>query len=548
MALSGNERPAVLERLGRQIFDLVIVGGGINGAAAARAAVLRGYSAALVEQDDIGSGTSSRSSRLIHGGLRYLEQMELGLVFESVSERALLARAARHIVRPLQFVFPVYRGDRVGLGTVRLGMWLYDALALFRNYERHRKLAPEEVSQVVPGIREAALRGALGYYDYRTDDGRLVLENAIAAARGGAAVASYARVEGLEAGRRIKVVNVRDRLSGETLAVRGRTVLCAAGPWTDRVLGNSARHQRWLRPTKGVHIVVPHERLPVKSAVVMQHPADARVVFLLPFYERTVVGTTDTDFEGDPADANTTVGDVDYLLEAVAQYFPSAHLGRGDVFATWAGVRPLVQADTDDPSAVSREERIETLPGGVVVVAGGKLTTYRRIASACLDAAADVIAEAGGPPRRHEVEGERAPLPGGEGLETEARLEELGGRLSSRLNDPEVAAQLCHAYGSRAPQVLELVDERPELAGRMLPDLPLVWAQVVFAAREELALSLADVMVRRTQLTYRALDQGRGVAVRVAKLMGDELSWSEAKRKEELASYDRLLSLSFRNE
>lgn len=468
MPLSARDRPDVLERLSREHFDLVVIGAGINGAAAARAAALRGYSVALIEQDDIAFGTSSRSSRLIHGGLRYLEHMQFGLVFESLAERALLSRLARHIVRPLEFVMPVYRGDRVGLNTVRMGLLLYDVMALFRSYRGHRKLSVEQISGRVPGIREGGLRGALSYFDYRTDDGRLVLENVISAVEQGAVALSYARVAGVERGR----VRVRDRLGGEEVTVRGRAIR-AAGPWTDLVLGNARPHQRWLRPTKGVHIVVPHGRMPLECAVVMQHPADGRVVFVLPFHEHTAVGTTDTDFEGDPGAVTATEQDVDYLLQAIAYYFPSVHLGPDDVFSTWAGVRPLVREETDDPSAVSREERVETLEDGVVVVAGGKLTTYRRIAATCVDAAADLIAERGGPQRRREVPQEKSPLPGADGLESDEDLKQLAARLGQALDDPQVGSYLAHAHGVRADRVLELVQQRPELGRRIVADLPI---------------------------------------------------------------------------
>jgi glycerol-3-phosphate dehydrogenase len=536
---SATQRPDQLDRLGRELFDLVIIGAGINGAAAARAAALRGYSVALVDQDDIAFGTSSRSSRLIHGGLRYLEHLELGLVFESLAERALLARAARHIVRPLRFVFPVYRGDRVSLLQARMGLVLYDMLALFRNYKNHDKLAPAEVSTCLPGVREAGLEGALGYYDYSTDDGRLVLENAMDAAEQGAVVVTRARVESIKnikSGVRLKTLRVRDLVGQQEMMVTARAVLCAAGPWTDEVLGTRG-DRRWLRPTKGVHIVVPRERLAVDCAVVLQHPSDRRVLFALPFYEHTVFGTTDTDFDGDPGRVSTTAEDVRYLLDAARHYFPSAHLRAEDVISTWAGVRPLVAADSDDPSAVSREERIEALKGGIVAVAGGKLTTYRRIAAACLDAVAPVIMESGGPLPKRPAPEEKGPLPGAVGLETEEKLERLRGELTRRVNDPAVARQLSHSYGVRAREVLELSERRPRLGERIVPELPLIWAQVVFAARAELALTLGDVLIRRTQLCYRDAGQGLDVAGRAAVLLAEELGWDADERERQIQDY-----------
>jgi glycerol-3-phosphate dehydrogenase len=340
-------------------------------------------------------------------------------------------------------------------------------------------------------------------------------------------------------------VRVHDLLGGQELTTSARAVLCAAGPWTDEVLATTGGGApRWLRPTKGVHIVVPRERLAVESAVVLQHPADRRVLFALPFHERTVLGTTDTDFDGDPGQVRTTDEDVRYLLEAARHYFPSAHLRADDVIATWAGVRPLIASDSDDPSAVSREERIEALQDGVVAVAGGKLTTYRRIAAACLDAVAPAIMEAGGPLPRRPAPEEKGPLPGAVGLETEEKLERLRGELIRRVGDREVARQLSHSYGVRAREVLELVERRPTLAERIVPELPLVWAQVVFAARAELALTLADVMIRRTQLCYRDRRQGLDAVERASELLAEELGWDAAERARQIQDYREQIARS----
>ena len=537
--LSPTHRSSQLGQLARNTFDLVVVGAGIHGAAAARAAALRGYSVALVEQDDLGSGASSRSSRLIHGGLRYLEQRQLGLVFESLAERAILARVARHLVRPLQFVFPVYRGDRVSLSRARLGVGLYDALDLYRDHGHHRALPPAAVTAAVAGLRQGGLQGAVGYVDYRTDDGRLVLENITDAAEQGAVVVTRAAVKGIETRDKVETVRVHDRLGGQQIEVRGRAVLCAVGPWTDTLLGRCQQGvRRWLRPTKGAHIVVPRDRLALDSAVVLQHPADGRVLFAMPYHERTVFGATDTDFQGDPGAASATARDVRYLLRAATHYFPSAHLTADDVIATWAGVRPLLAASADDPSAVSRRERIEVLPGRVVAVAGGRLTTYRRVAAACIDAVAPLIRAAGGPRPRRPARGEKGPLPGAVGLETEDRLQRLRGEIARRVSDDvAVARQLCHAYGVRARALVELVERRPKLGDRVVPGLPVIWAQVVYAARAELAFSLSDVLVRRTQLALRDRHRGLGVVEQCAKLMAAELGWDDAERERQIQGY-----------
>ncbi len=535
------KRAATRDQLRRELFDLVIVGGGINGTAIARDAALRGASVALLEQDDLGFGTSSRSSRLIHGGLRYLEHGEVRLVFESVSERARLARNARHLVRPLPFVFPVYQGQ-LSLMTMDMGLWIYDALALFRNYRSHEDLTPLGTQDLIPGLRGDGLQGSVLYYDYQTDDARLVLENALAAEEAGACVLSYGRVLELEADRGgARGARVRDRLTEEELVVRGRVVILAAGPWTDELAGLAGLSERWLRPTKGIHAVVPHERLPVGAALVMRHPTDRRILFALPYFERTVIGTTDTEFDGDPGAVNATGEDIRYLLETAAHYFPTARLGADDVVSTWAGVRPLLhQEGAAETGAVSREHRIEERPGGLVVIAGGKLTTYRRMAAECVDLALRLLASRGGGPSRRRAPTHRLPLPGARGLESDAELEALALRLASRLR-PECARHLAQTYGARAARLEAIIAREPAAAEPIAPDLPFCWAELELAAAEEHAFTLADALVRRTQVFYRDRDQGLGIAEQAAARLGRVLGWDPEEQRRQLERYRALV-------
>src|SRR3989339_295795 len=314
MASYSELRPQLIRAVSENIFDILIVGGGINGASIARDAALRGYRVALVEQRDFGYGTSSRSSRLIHGGLRYLEHGEFGLVFESVSERARLASLARHIVRPLPFIFPIYGGIEQRL-LMNIGLWIYDGLALFRNYHLHLSLSAKEIRHKASGIRLDRLGGGVLYYDYQTNDARLVIENILSARDHGAISISYARmVSFCEGSHDICECQIEDSLSGERFAVQSRAVVFAAGPWTDEVLRAAGDKTGWLRPTKGVHLVIRENRLPHDNAMVFRHPEDARILFLLPYFEHAVLGTTDTDFRGDPGDVTTTFEDVQYLL------------------------------------------------------------------------------------------------------------------------------------------------------------------------------------------------------------------------------------------
>src|SRR6185503_12532035 len=320
-------------------FDIVVCGGGITGAGIARDAALRGLRVALLEQRDFGSGTSSKSSKLVHGGLRYLQQGRLRLVFEGTSERNVQMALAPHLVRPIPFLVPVYRGQGTGLGTMDVGLWLYDALALFRVPKLHRTYRGKRARELEPAIATDGLQGILEYYDCLTDDARLVLENILDAKALGADVRSYTRVTDLVRNGKGRVAGVRtiDELTGAVDEVRATTVVLAAGPWTDTLLPalSLGGERPLLRPTKGVHIVVDRARLPVSRAVTM-FTRDHRAIFCLPLIERTVIGTTDTDERGDPSEVAATLADVEYLCEKANQFFPASHLTPDDVIATWA--------------------------------------------------------------------------------------------------------------------------------------------------------------------------------------------------------------------
>ncbi|MGD8607610.1 MAG: glycerol-3-phosphate dehydrogenase/oxidase, partial [Myxococcales bacterium] len=373
-------REEMWEKIPEEV-DVVVIGGGITGAGIVRDAARRGLRVAMFEQNDIAYGTSSRSSKLIHGGLRYLESYEFSLVFESVSERRVVLDLAPHLVNPLAFLFPVYQGARKSLRMISAGMWLYDGLALFRSPKRHQTLKPKEVAEQEPILKQEGLQGAPLYYDCSTDDARLTLETVIDAIRNDGVAVNWARVDALtkDDHGRVSGVVVRNVRDGSLKEVKSHTVINATGPWTDEVLGMSGpRTGKLLRPTKGIHIVVERAKLPVQHAVVLFHPIDRRVLFALPWGERTYVGTTDTDYEGTPGKEAATLADVDYLIEAANHYFPNNHLHRDDVISTWAGLRPLIAPEPEvseiSESQVSREHQIVIGEDGLITIAGGKLT------------------------------------------------------------------------------------------------------------------------------------------------------------------------------
>ncbi|MBM74221.1 MAG: glycerol-3-phosphate dehydrogenase [Proteobacteria bacterium] len=547
-----NMRKEMIEQL-EQEFDIVIIGGGITGVGAARDAAYRGLKVALIEMEDLAFGTSSRSSKLVHGGLRYLENLEFSLVFEAVSERKVLMEIAPHLVLPLGFLFPVYSSSRRSVFTVSLGMWVYDALSLFRSPKLHRNLSSSDVAKEEPFLRREGLKGAPLYYDCSTDDARLTLETAIDAAKHGAVVATYVQVEdflydkdGLICG-----VQVYDRIAQEHLKVRSKVVINATGPWSDRTRnlneGTQTKAINSLRPTKGVHIVVNSDRLKTEHAVVCFHPDDGRVLFAIPWGDQTYIGTTDTDYLEDPSDVAATKEDVLYLLEASNHYFPDSNLTQKDVISTWAGVRPLVSEQTEggeaSESSVSREHSIRKDPDGLISIAGGKLTTYRRMGTEVVEYALHMLSgkntSNNGQPKT-----DKKALPGAENWpktdsveqSRQVLVKETQKRAGQSLSQKS-AEKLVEIYGTRALQISDFIAQDPSLAQPLSPHRPEVLAQVDFSVSEELASSVRDVLIRRTQIFFRASDQGLGCCDAVAQRMGKLLSWSPERIAMEIQAY-----------
>lgn len=553
-------RKEMWERLGGTV-DLLIIGGGINGAGIARDASRRGLKVALVEMNDLASGTSSASSKLVHGGIRYLEQLEFSLVFEAVSERRILMDIAPHMVNPLGFLFPVYKGARRALTTINAGMWLYEGLSLFRSPKRHRTLSVKDIAQEEPLLKRDDLKGAPLYYDCSTDDARLTLENALDAAHTSAVIATYAKVvEFVRAPESSRVIGaiVEDTLSGQRKTIHANAIINATGPWTDALLklsnqDESLTHGELLRPTKGVHLVVDREKLPVNNAVVCFHPEDGRVLFAIPWGERTYVGTTDTDYKGDPSLVAADSDDVDYLIEVSNMYFPSHQITRDDVISTWAGLRPLIRPINKsgvNESAVSREHQIMVgQEDGIISIAGGKLTTYRRMSQEVVEMAVKLLRLSGKLPSHplFDAHTDREPLPGAQGWPADddhervaLQVKEVGGESISL----ETARHLSNNYGMKAMEIARSARHDDTLAAKLIPDRPEIMAQVDWAVQQELAATVTDVMERRTQLFYRAWDQGIEAAQAVAARMQLLLKWSDEQREQHLADYATIVARS----
>jgi glycerol-3-phosphate dehydrogenase len=528
--------------------DLVVVGAGVTGAGIARDAARRGLRVVLLEQNDIAYGTSSRSSKLIHGGLRYLETYEFSLVFESVSERRIVMDLAPHLVNPMAFLFPVYQGSRKSLRMISAGMWLYDGLALFRSPKRHRTLNPSEVAKEEPLLKQEGLQGAPLYYDCSTDDARLTLETVIDATQNGAVVATWARVDALvknDQGRIAGVV-VKNARDGSLKEVNAHAVINATGPWTDEVLAMSGpRKGKLLRPTKGVHIVVDREKLPVEHAVVLFHPDDNRVLFALPWGDRTYVGTTDTDYDGVPGEEAATLEDIDYLIAAPNHSFPTSQITRGDVVSTWAGLRPLIAPEPEvgemAESQVSREHQIVIGEDGLITIAGGKLTTYRKMAQECVDVAVNLLTLSGKLPEDLQSgETTKFPLPGGVGWPEDDDHAKVAVELAEVCDcdiSAAVARHLVDTYGMRAWELAKMCAADPSLTEPIVPGRIEIMAQVDFGVKEELAASVSDVMTRRTQLFFRDFEQGLGSVEKVATRMAHLIGWSEEEKQKSVDEY-----------
>jgi len=539
---SASTRADLIAAQRSQPFDLLVVGGGITGTCIAWDAALRGLRVALVERQDFGSGTSSRSSRLVHGGLRYLEQMAFSLVFEGTHERRVLMDIAPHLVKPLAFVVPTYKGDRNPRWKIDLGLWLYDLLAGRKGIGWHERFTADGMLAEEPALKREDLTGGLRYWDCASDDARLTLMAARTAYEAGAVPVSRVEFvhpvydEGLVSG-----ALLRDLLSGAEYTLRTRTIFSAAGPFTDQVLATfPGDNPPMLRPSKGVHLVVPHSRLPVRHAVVMNAPQDRRVTFCVPWREATYLGTTDTEFDGDPASPDVTASDVAYMLEVVQKYYPGCNLTAADVVGTWSGIRPLVGQDKSSTYNVSREHTIAELPGGAFTIAGGKLTTCRKMAEEAVDRVLAWLRGQGDERRflacktaeGRFVSGEDLTL---EGLAPHRRaLEEQFG-LSTFAAD-----HFQKVYGNGAEAVLSRCASSSDGLTPIVAGLPYTWGEVEEAVRADMTLTLEDFLARRTHLLHKTSDQGASVEVAVADRMGALLGWDAARREENLAWYRSL--------
>jgi glycerol-3-phosphate dehydrogenase len=533
------DRTRVLQAMSREPVDLLVIGGGITGAGIALDAATRGLRTALVEMQDFAAGTSSRSTKLIHGGLRYLKQLEFGVVAEVGRERAVVYENGPHVTTPEWMLLPFYKGGSLGRVTTSLGLTLYDRLAGVKRSERRVMLSPREALEREPLLKREGLRGGGLYVEYRTDDARLTLEVLKRAVECGALAVNYAEAESLlYLGGRLVGAVVRDRIGGERHEIRARHVVNAAGPWVDAIRDmDRSREGRTLRLTKGVHLVFDGERFPLRQSVYFDTP-DGRMVFAIPRDGKTYVGTTDTDYRGDPAHPVMEAEDLIYLLNAANFIFPSLNLTSRDVESSWAGLRPLIRQEGKSPSEVSRRDEIFVSPSGLISIAGGKLTGYRKMAEKVVNLV-DVKRKADGLPALPPCRTRTLPISGGDvgggaGFEAFVRRQIPEG-VAAGLGEEE-AARIAKRYGSNARRLFRLAAASRDLANRHgLP--PGLAAELLYSMEAEMAVKPADFWIRRTGMLY--FDRAGVLKWKdaVSAAMAERLGWDEARRGE----YDREL-------
>jgi glycerol-3-phosphate dehydrogenase len=519
-----------IDILGSERFDLLILGGGITGAGVALDATLRGYRVALIDQGDFASGTSSASSKLIHGGLRYLEHAGFRLVYEALHERRLLLENASPYVRPLRFVIPFYQGSRMPAWKARTGLVLYDLLAGSSNLHRSRPLSDKQLQPEFPGLRSEGLLGGAEYFDAQMDDARLCLAVIATAARQGAGVANYVKAVTFEKRHgTIAGVRAHDQIGNSEFLIQARQVLNATGPWVDRVarmaeeslapaptltpaltptpvlleakgagaiVGAGVRTgvetQPLLQPTKGVHILVAER--PNKGALLLLHPADGRVFFVIPWMHKTLIGTTDTLTDESPDSLTVTAAEIAYLLEGFNRYFnPPLH--EEDVLGSFAGLRPLMRSRPGQPSSLSREYRVVESPSGLISVAGGKYTTFRRMAEVITDTITRRLGRRA-PCQTQTTRLDGALPPGDQAIVKES--EDLRQRFQAL--DEAKAAHLVSRYGSRAHEVAAYVDRDPKSRERIVPGEPDLYGELGYQRDHEMAIRPPDYYLRRTRL------------------------------------------------
>ena len=529
MQFTNLNRSDIKEHLQKESLDLLVIGGGITGAGIALDAITRGLKVAVVEMQDFAAGTSSRSSKLVHGGLRYLKQFEIGVVAEVGKERAIVYENGPHVTTPEWMMLPFYKGGTFGPFTTNIGLRVYDFLAGVKKNERRKMFNPEEAIKREPLLKSEGIKGAGYYVEYKTDDARLTLEVMKKAVEQGAYALNYMKVTNLvyENGK-VVGVNAEDLINGSVQEIRAKKVVNAAGPWVDTLREiDKSKKGKSLKLTKGIHLVFDEKRFPLKQAIYFDTP-DRRMVFAIPREGKTYVGTTDTVYQGDIAHPHMTIQDRDYVLNAIDFIFPKVKIKAEDVESSWAGLRPLIHEDGKSPSEISRKDEIFVSDSGFISIAGGKLTGYRKMAESIVDLVAKEI---------HQEEGKvfpktqtkHLPISGGEVGGSEGFKKFLINKMNVAKEiglAEETAKKLIYRYGSNVDTVFNTYKNEKEKA--LVENLdPTVYASLRYAIDHEFAYKPADFFIRRTGAIFFNIDWVREHKDSVTQFMKKELNWSD---------------------
>lgn len=523
---SFKERPNILNTLNSYTFDVLVIGGGITGAGIALDAASRGLSVALVEMQDFAAGTSSRSTKLVHGGLRYLKQLEVGLVAEVGREREIVYENAVHVTQPEWMLLPLYKEGTLGKITTRAALTLYDRLAQVRKDERRQMLSRKEALAKVPLLKKDGLKGAGYYVEYKTDDARLTIEVLKKAVEYQAICLNYARVtDFVYKKKKIVAANVRDEISGEEITIHAHQIVNATGPWVDEVRKmDRIQNKKSIRHTKGVHIVLDQKRLPLEQAVYFD-TEDGRMVFAIPREGKTYIGTTDTFYEDDPIQPIATREDVDYLIKAIRFIFPDVNVTAYDVESSWAGVRPLISQEGKDPSEISRKDELWIAPSGLLTVAGGKLTGYRQMAETIVDRVVKLKKF------KHATEciTKELSLSGARGLNSSNFVDYVTNKSKegTELGLTYYNSQrLVRKYGTNVDEVFQYV----KAVNNCVPDIPpSLYAELLYGIYFEMVMTPCDFLIRRTGYLYFDIALVERYKEAIIEIMCNILGYSESE-------------------
>ncbi|UOQ94352.1 glycerol-3-phosphate dehydrogenase/oxidase [Halobacillus shinanisalinarum] len=542
---SSYHRQEQFEKLNKEQWDILVIGGGITGSGIALDAASRGMKTAVVEMQDFAAGTSSRSTKLVHGGLRYLKQFEVKMVAEVGKERKIVYENGPHVTTPEWMMLPFHEGGNFGPFTTNIGLRVYDYLAGVKKSERRTMLSPEETLEHEPLVKHDGLKGAGFYVEYKTDDARLTLEVMKKAVDYGAVSANYAKVIDFlynEQGT-IEGAIVEDTISGETYQVQAKKVVNAGGPWVDELREmDGSKKGKTLQLTKGAHLVFDQETFPLKQAVYFDTP-DGRMIFAIPRDGKTYVGTTDTEYDGDISHPKLTIADRDYILDAIHLMFPSVEVKAADVESSWVGVRPLIHEEGKDPSEISRKDEIFTSESGLISMAGGKLTGYRKMSQSAVNLVRDQLAEEYGI-RYSDSETIHMPISGGEvsGSKGFKKFKEERIQVGRSMGlTAEQANKLVGLYGANVDIVFQVYKNKKQSAEKAQID-PVVFAQLVVALEYEFAYKPVDFFVRRTGALFFDIDWVRKHQDSVINFMAAELDWTTPQKQGYKDELNQLLS------